>query len=187
MKGEFKSLKGQLLLDSGQLRGSFFHRSVVLVCHHDSDGAFGLVLNHPSDNKVGDVLVADLPDSVKEERLYIGGPVQTGALTYLHADTFLPDANVLANLSMGHSLDDLQDLATSFSTSRQLRCFAGYAGWTGGQLESEMERRAWLTHPASLELVFTNGAGEELWKRILTNKGWQYRLLADGPEDPSWN
>ncbi|HVK58492.1 MAG TPA: YqgE/AlgH family protein, partial [Candidatus Kapabacteria bacterium] len=138
-------------------------------------------------NKVGDVLVADLPDSVKEERLYIGGPVQTGALTYLHADTFLPDANVLANLSMGHSLDDLQDLATSFSTSRQLRCFAGYAGWTGGQLESEMERRAWLTHPASLELVFTNGAGEELWKIILTNKGWQYRLLADGPEDPSWN
>src|SRR5688572_3548421 len=44
MKGEFVSLKGQLLLDSGQLRGSFFHRAVVLICHHDSDGAFGLVV-----------------------------------------------------------------------------------------------------------------------------------------------
>jgi putative transcriptional regulator len=187
MKGEFQSLKGRLLLDSGQLRGSFFHRSVVLVCHHDSDGAFGLVLNHPTENKVGDVLVADLPETVKEERLYLGGPVQTNALTYLHSDTFLPDGNVMANLNMGHSLDELQDIATSFSGTRQWRCFAGYAGGTSGQLESEMERRAWLTHPASLELVFTSGAGETLWKKILTNKGWQYRLLAEGPEDLSWN
>ena len=186
MTGDFQSLKGQLLLDSGQLRGSFFHRSVVLICHHDSDGAFGLVLNHPTENKVGDVLVADLPDQLKEDRLFIGGPVQTNALTYLHSDTYLPDANVMANLSMGHSLDDLQDLATSFSPTRQVRCFAGYAGWTGGQLESEMERRAWLTHPASLDLVFGDGS-KELWKQILTRKGWKYRLIAEGPEDLSLN
>lgn len=184
--GEFQSLKGQLLLDSGQLRGSFFHRSVVLICHHDSDGAFGLVLNHPTENTIGDVLVADLPESVKEECLYIGGPVQTSALTYLHSDSFLPDGNVITNLSMGHSLDELQDIAASFSTTRQLRCFAGYAGWTGGQLESEMERRTWLTHPASLDIVFGNG-NKDLWKTILSAKGWQYRLLAEGPEDPSWN
>jgi putative transcriptional regulator len=88
---------------------------------------------------------------------------------------------------MGHSLDELQELAESFSANRQLRCFAGYAGWAGGQLESEMERRAWLTHPASLDLIFSDGAGEALWKKILTTKGWQYRLLAEGPEDLSWN
>jgi len=97
MAGEFRSLKGQLLLDSGQLRGSFFHRSVVLICHHDSDGAFGLVLNQPTEKKVGDVLVADLPETVKEQTLFIGGPVQTDALTYLHTDSFIPDANVLPN------------------------------------------------------------------------------------------
>ena len=185
MKGEFQSLKGQLLLDSGQLRGSFFHRSVVLICHHDSDGAFGLMLNHPTEKKVGDVLVADLSDELKDEVLYVGGPVQTNALTYLHTDTFLPDANVLPNLNMGHSLDDLQEIGGSFSPTRQIRCFAGYAGWTGGQLESEMERRAWLTHPASLDLVF-NGT-KDLWKKILTRKGWKYRLLAEGPEDLSAN
>src|SRR5262245_57514507 len=53
MAEEFPSLKGQLLLDSGQLRGSFFHRSVVLICHHDKEGAFGLVLNQPTENTVG--------------------------------------------------------------------------------------------------------------------------------------
>jgi len=186
MTGEFRSLKGQLLLDSGQLRGSFFHRSVVLICHHDTDGAFGLVLNQPTENKVGDALVADLPDHVKEQTLFVGGPVQTNALTYLHTDSFIPEANVLPNLSMGHSLDDLQDISESFSSTKQIRCFAGYSGWTGGQLESEMERKAWLVHPATIELAFATEP-KDLWKKILIAKGWKYRLLADTPEDLSWN
>ena len=186
MSEPFSSLRGQLLLDSGQLRGSIFHRSVVLICHHDADGAFGLVLNQPTENTVGDVLVADLPQQLKDETLYIGGPVQTNALTYLHSDAFLPDANVIPNLSMGHSLDELQELATNFSTTKKVRCFAGYAGWTGGQLESEMQRKAWLLHPASLELVFERNP-RELWTRILNSKGWKYRLLSQSPEDLSWN
>ena len=186
MAEEFRSLKGQLLLDSGQLRGSFFHRSVVLICHHDTDGAFGLVLNQPTENKVGDVLVADLSENLKEQTLYIGGPVQTNALTYLHSDAFLPDANVIANLSMGHSLDDLQEISEAFSSTRRIRCFAGYAGWTGGQLESEMQRKAWLLHPASLEIAFSSDS-QVLWKQILLKKGWKYRLLAETPEDLSWN
>jgi putative transcriptional regulator len=186
MAGEFRSLKGQLLLDSGQLRGSFFHRSVVLLCHHDSDGAFGLVLNQPTEKKVGDVLVADLPDALKEQPIFIGGPVQTNALTYLHADAFLPEGNVIPNLNMGHSLDDLQEISDTFSPTAQIRCFAGYAGWSGGQLESEMERKAWLVHPASVEIAFAAEA-KDLWRKILLQKGAKYRLLAQTPEDLSWN
>jgi putative transcriptional regulator len=186
MAEAFRSLKGHLLLDSGQLRGSFFHRAVVLICHHDAEGAFGIVLNQPSKNKVGDVLVADLSENLKDEILYLGGPVQTNALTFLHSDTYLPDANVISNLSMSHSLDELQELSQSFSPTRQVRCFAGYAGWTGGQLEGELERKAWLVHPASIELVFTSESAE-LWKKILLEKGWKYRLLAETPEDLSWN
>src|ERR1043166_1598729 len=56
-----KFLKGHLLLDGGDLGGSFFQRTVVLICQHDAEGAFGLILNKQTDNKVGDVLVADLP------------------------------------------------------------------------------------------------------------------------------
>lgn len=186
MAGEFRSLKGQLLLDSGQLRGSFFHRSVVLICHHDSEGAFGLVLNQPTENKVGDVLVADLPDAVKDQTIFIGGPVQTNALTYLHTDSFLPEPHVIPNLSMGHSLDDLQEITESFSATKQIRCFAGYAGWSGGQLESEMERKSWLVHPATIELAFASEP-KNLWQKILLEKGGKYRLLAQTPEDLSWN
>src|SRR5712672_3205193 len=66
MSDSEKFLKGKLLLDSGQLRGSFFQRTVVLVCEHNAEGAFGLVLNRSSGSKIGEMVVADLPDTLKE-------------------------------------------------------------------------------------------------------------------------
>ena len=101
-------------------------------------------------------------------------------------DAFLPEANVMPNLSMGHSLDDLQELSQSFSPTRQIRCYAGYAGWSGGQIEGELKRKAWLVHPASIELVFCSEPGS-LWKTILKGKGGKDRLLAESPEDISFN
>lgn len=186
MSEESKYLKGQLLLDSGQLRGSFFERKVVLICQHDAEGAFGLVLNKATGNKVGEMVVADLPDSLKECPLYLGGPVQPTALSFLHSDAFIPDANVISNLSLGHSLDSLVEIGESFSSTRKIRMFAGYAGWSPGQLEDEMKRKAWLTHPASLDLVFETKP-EELWQFVLRQKGWRYKLLSQMPEDLSLN
>src|SRR5690242_10142408 len=130
MAEEGKFLKGQLLLDSGQLRGSFFQRTVVLICQHDAEGAFGLVLNRATGSNAGEMIVADLPEQLKSHPLYLGGPVQPSALSFLHADTFIPDANVLPNLSLGHSLDTLVEMGESFSATRKLKLFAGYAGWS---------------------------------------------------------
>jgi putative transcriptional regulator len=187
MAEKFTSLKGQLLLDSGQLTGSFFHRSVVLICQHDGEGALGLVLNRPTENKVGEALTAELPDSLKEHTLYLGGPVQPTALSYLHNDSFIPDANVMTNLELGHSLDSLVELGQSFSPTKQVRLFAGYAGWAAGQLEDEMKRSAWISHPASVDLVF-HAESKGLWRRILRQKeDWRYMLLSDIPDDLSWN
>jgi putative transcriptional regulator len=181
-----KFLKGQLLLDSGQLSGSFFQHTVVLICQHDPEGAFGLVLNRVTGSNAGEMIVADLPDQLKSCPLYLGGPVQPSALSFLHTDSFVPDANVMPNLSLGHSLDTLVELAESFSATKKIKMFAGYAGWSPGQLEQEMKRKAWLTHPASLDLVFETKP-EQLWQKILSQKGWRYRLLAQMPEDPSLN
>lgn len=181
-----KSLKGHLLLDSGQLSGSFFARTVILICQHDEDGAFGLVLNRPTGTRVGDALVADLPEFLKEQPLYLGGPVQPTAMSFLHSDLYLPDANVMPNLSLGHSLDELMELGESFSATRRIKLFAGYSGWAPGQLEDELRRKAWLTHPASLDLVFAEDTST-LWARILQQKGWRYRLLAQIPDDPTLN
>jgi putative transcriptional regulator len=179
-------LKGQLLLDSGQLRGSFFQRTVVLICQHDAEGAFGLVLNRTAGGKVGEAIVADLPEQIKGCPLYLGGPVQPAALSFLHTDTLIPDANVLPNLNLGHSVDELIDIGESYSSTQKVKLFAGYAGWSPGQLEDEMKRKAWLTHPGSVELVFDTSP-DQLWQTILRQKGWKYRLLAQMPEDLSSN
>jgi putative transcriptional regulator len=183
---DFKSLKGQLLLDNGRLQGSFFHRTVLLICQHDEEGAFGLVLNRPMGKQVGEALTANLSDVLKTQELFLGGPVQPQALSYLHADDFLPDANVLPNLSLDHSIDNLIDLGDSFSTTQKLKIFAGYAGWSPGQLDDEMKRDTWLIHPASPDLVFCENP-EDLWPGILKEKGWKYRLISQQPDDLSQN
>ena len=182
-----KFLQGKLLLDSGQLGGSFFQRTVLLVCKHDAEGAFGLVLNRSVGKTVGDLIIADLPEPLKAAPLYLGGPVQPGALSYLHTDSFIPEADVLPNLALGHSLDDLLEIGEAFSATKKVRMFAGYAGWSPGQLESEMKRKSWITFPASVELVFETPP-EQLWQKVLQSKGgWKNKLLSQMPEDLSWN
>jgi putative transcriptional regulator len=187
MAEKSRNLQGQLLLDSGLLGGSFFQHTVILICKHDGEGAFGLVLNRALGKTVGEMIVADLPELLKGSPLYVGGPVQPGALSYLHTDAFLGEADVLPNLALGHSLDDLVEIGSSFSTTKKVRLFAGYAGWSPGQLEGEMKRKSWLTYPASLNLVFETPP-EQLWQRILKSKGgWKNKLLSQMPEDLSWN
>jgi putative transcriptional regulator len=181
-----QSLKGQFILDNGRLRGTFFHRTVILLCQHDAEGAFGLVINRSTGSKVGQALTSNLPATLKELPLFLGGPVQPQALSYLHSDAFLPDANVISNLNVDHSLDSLVEVAESYSATLKLKVFAGYAGWSPGQLDDEMKRNTWLVHPASLDLVF-HPSPEGLWQMILRQKGWKHRLIAEQPEDLSWN
>jgi putative transcriptional regulator len=94
---------------------------------------------------------------------------------------------VLPNLALGHSLDELVDIGESFSTGKKVKMFAGYAGWSPGQLGDEMKRKSWLTFPASLELVFETPP-DQLWQKILKSKGgWKNKLLSQMPDDLSLN
>jgi putative transcriptional regulator len=131
MSEPVKTLKGKLLLDGGDLTGSFFHRSVLLICEHNAEGAFGLVLNRSSGSKVGELIVADLPETLKFAPLFLGGPVQPTALSFLHSDNFIPDANVFPNLNLGHSLDDLLEIGESFTPPEALwqKILKSKGGW----------------------------------------------------------
>ena len=150
----FQSLQGKLLLDGGSLSGSFFNRTVVLICQHSSDGAFGLVLNRGAERTVGEAITEDLPERIGEQDLWVGGPVQPASLSYLHSDDFLPEANVLPNLNLNHSVEDLADLGGSFSITQKVRVFAGYSGWGAGQLDGEIANGDWFNAPADEMIVF---------------------------------
>jgi putative transcriptional regulator len=186
MKGGFQSLQGYLLLDAGGMYGSCFHHKVIMMCQHSPEGAFGLVLNQPNDKRIGDVLPLDMPIPLKNQHTRSGGPVDETSVHILHSDAFMFQGNVMNNLSLVQDPNELSDLANSVNPDHKIEVFLGYSGWGPGQLESELARKSWLVCQAKTELVFSN-PDEVAWREILRSLNWEHRLLADSPDDLSWN
>jgi putative transcriptional regulator len=170
-------MSGQLLIASPSM-SDYFRRTVILVVEHAEQGAFGLVLNRPSESTLGEA-VPDLAELIgPEHTLHVWGPVQENAITAVgeHADP--TDATKLIVGSVGMvDLDSPPDLS-------RVKVFAGYAGWGPGQLDAELEAEAWITEPAHPDDPFAEG---DLWARVLDRKGDEYALLARMPSDPSLN
>jgi putative transcriptional regulator len=180
-----ESLAGQLLIASPSLQDPNFSRTVVLVSLHSGDGAMGVVLNRPSAVSVGDAVPA-LEDAVAEEEpVYVGGPVQPTSIVCL-AEFLEPSAAGLLVIGrIGFPAPDAGVEQLAEVTVRR-RVFAGYAGWSEGQLDAELEQGDWIAHAALAEDVFTD-MPEELWSRVLTRKGGRYALIARMPPDPTVN
>ncbi len=182
--GEVESLRGKLLIAGAGLWDPNFRRTVVLVGHHDTEGAVGVVLNRATEISVAEAVppLADLVDL--GERLFFGGPVQPRAAVVV-ADLVEQDrVDVLAFDSIGF-LPEEADRET-LGDIRRARVFAGYASWGAGQLDSEMEEGSWITEPARAEDVFTLEP-EHLWEEVLRRKGREFDLLRLMPVDPSLN
>jgi len=178
-----ESLQGQLLVAGPDLWDPNFRRSVVLIGHHDEEGAVGVVLNRASDVSVVEAAptLAELagPGAV----LYLGGPVQTEAAVVV-VDFAQPDrAGLLALGSIGFLVGEDPDTAGGIERAR---IFAGYAGWGPGQLEAELEEDSWILEPALPSDVFTERP-DRLWADVLRRKGSEYDIMALMPDDPSLN
>jgi putative transcriptional regulator len=172
-----ESLTGKLLIASPSMP-DYFHRSVIAMIEHSDEGAFGLILNRPSETMVGEAS-PELGELIGHEHLlYVGGPVQPNAITAIGE---YPDPSAASRLLVGNvgmvDLDDPPDLA-------RLRVFVGYAGWSAGQLDDELEQEAWIVDEIHPDDPF----GEhDLWAAVLDRKGGEYSLLARMPPDPSVN
>ena len=172
-----ESLTGKLLIASPDMP-DYFHRSVIALIEHSEEGAFGLVLNRPSETMVGEAS-PELAELIGDEHLlFVGGPVQPNAVTAIGE---YPDPSAASRLLVGNvgmvDLDDLPELA-------RLRVFVGYAGWSAGQLEGELEQEAWIVEEIHPDDPF---AEDDLWAAVLHRKGGEYSLLARMPPDPSVN
>ncbi|HEX3452548.1 MAG TPA: YqgE/AlgH family protein [Solirubrobacteraceae bacterium] len=180
-----ESLAGQLLLASPALLDPNFERTVVLIAMHGVEGAMGVVLNRPSDSTVA-VAAPQLEQAISDsEPIYVGGPVQPDSIVLLAEFIDPAPAGVLVLGRIGFPAPDA-DLDELAQATDRVRAFAGFAGWTEGQLEEEIDRGDWIAQPALPEDVFTD-ASDELWSRALTRMGGSYALLARMPRDPSVN
>jgi putative transcriptional regulator len=176
------SLAGKLLVSAPSLHDPNFRRTVVLMSHHDEDGAMGLVLSRPSPLTVADAVpsLADLPGA---ESLYVGGPVQTDSIVAL-VELEEPDESVPPIIgAIGYLPGEggIEGLEIA-----RARVFAGYSGWGPGQLEAELDEPSWIVVRAEPDDVFAADP-DELWHRVLNRKGGKYRLIATMPFDPSRN
>jgi putative transcriptional regulator len=173
------SLRGSLLVATPALLDPNFARTVVLVAEHGEDGAMGVVLNRPSGTSVGDAVPELASLAGEEEPLYVGGPVATNAVIALAEVEDPGDASELLLGDVGF----VQDPAVP---TKRGRVFLGYAGWSPGQIESELGEQSWIVVPAEPDDVFSEDPGE-LWSRVLRRQGGGLALLATMPLDPSLN
>ncbi len=174
------SLAGSLLLAHPKLRDPNFHRSVILMSLHNGDGAMGVVLNRPLGKHLGELNGDFALGPLASTPLFGGGPVQTEQLLLV---AWEPQEDGF-RLHFGIEPDRAAQLAGEPGT--HVRAFLGYAGWSAGQLEGELEQNTWVVADIPgglLELP----QDTSLWTRVLTHLGEDWRLLANEPDDTSRN
>lgn len=183
-------LDGQLLVAMPGMSDSRFARSVVYVCAHSPDGAMGIVVNQRA-RKVSfsDLLVQldvigpeeaiRLPSRTGAIQVLKGGPVETGRGFVLHsADFFIDNSTLPINegISLTATVDILRAIARGDGPDQAMLAL-GYAGWSPGQLEEEIQQNGWLTVPAEPSLLFDNDL-EGKYSRALRTLGVDPAMLS---------
>jgi len=164
-----------------QLVDPNFKRSVILILHHDTEGAFGLVVNDP--------LSIDLPDFAQSQNLrchsnllsnqvFCGGPVEPYRGWILHSDEDTQEKqDVLPGLYLSGSNETLKFFMEQ--GVKPFRFLLGYAGWGAGQLEKELEDGSWITATPEPKYVFYDNP-DDTWNGILHDMGVDPASLALG-------
>jgi len=175
-------LTGQLLVAMPSMRDPRFQRTVIYLCAHSPDGAMGLVVNR----LIGSITFPDLLEQLgidsksldKEIRVHFGGPVESGRGFVLHTNDYEQDATLQVSDYVGltATVDILRDLASGGGPRRSLLAL-GYAGWSPGQLDAEIQANGWLTVSADEALVFDSELDDK-WQRAISKLGFDLTMLS---------
>lgn len=184
-----ESLAGQLLVAT-PATGSFFERSVVLLLHHDQDGAMGITLNKPMEAQVSAVLPEWQPHVTPPGVLFKGGPVQLdsaiGVVSVPGGEAAQTEALGISMLFGGLALVDLDaPPPVVVPELAGLRIFVGYAGWDSGQLEAELIEGGWYVVEREPRDPFHESA--DLWRDVLVRQRNSLSLLANYTSHPEEN
>lgn len=178
--------KGRLLLSEPLMGDFYFGRSVVLLAEHNDEGSFGLVLNKPLDKKFNDV-VLDFPSF--DGSLFIGGPVETNSLFFIHTmgDIVEGALEIGSGMYWGGDIDIIKELILLKKiTANDIRFSVGYSGWSPDQLKAELKRNSWLVSKnVNKDLLKIDP--QLMWKELLVPMGNQYSHWPKFPADPNLN
>ncbi len=177
------SARHRLLVSLPRLTDANFSRTVVYLLEHNEDGAFGLVLNRPTDHPLSHALAMWSAHLAAPGVLFEGGPVQQDGFVGIARidgtpdnESWAPIGNGLATIDLALPPDGLRDRLGV------VRVFRGYAGWGPGQLDDELDLDAWLVAEPTDSDLFT-GAPAALWRNVLARQPGRLAWLADFPDD----
>jgi putative transcriptional regulator len=176
---------GKVIVAEPFLGDPNFERSVVLVCEHNDEGSFGLVLNNVSKNTIGDVI----DDIYVDFPLFIGGPVEQNTLHFVHRlGHLIEDSIDLGNgIFWSGDFESVKSLLNIGSIkSEDIRFFIGYSGWGAGQLNNELAQNTWIISDINADLLFEEYT-PQFWRTILKRMGGDYKILSNYPVDPRLN
>lgn len=179
--------KGTILIATPDVESGLFFRSVILVCEHNQNGSFGLVINKKLDLDLPEEIVSIQNLSNPHIGMRAGGPVQTNQMMLLHTSNKLPTQTmqVCEDVFLGGDLQFLQE-AMSDANGPEINLYFGYAGWGAGQLEREFLDGGWFLQQANSRIVF-RVQPEKMWSLLLREMGGKYASLSMIPEDLSVN
>lgn len=179
--------KGTFLVATPDIEGSIFFRSVLLICEHNENGSFGLVINKSIELELPEEVLNMKNLENPQVRILSGGPIQTNQMMLLHtSDTISKQTlKICDDVYLGGDLSFLQESLTDKSGPQINLCF-GYSGWGATQLEREFLDGHWFIYPASKKLIFDTPI-DKLWQIILREMGGKYASLSMIPEDLSLN
>jgi putative transcriptional regulator len=175
---------GRLLIAGPSLGDANFDRTIVYLLEHGPEGAFGVVVNRPSEFPVGDALPFWAAAVGQPPVVFSGGPVEAGValgLARVHETIDCPGWSVVDG-TIG-SVDLSMDPEAIAAGIEIARVFVGYAGWAAAQLDEEVAGGAWLVVDAEPDDLFTP-APEHLWGEVLRRDSAQAAMAAS---NPSWN
>lgn len=176
-------LTGRLLLAMPAMGDPRFHKAVIYMCAHDEHGAMGLVINHTLPGIDLSQLLAQLNINPENENtpdtpVMSGGPVETARGFVLHTNDFSQEDTIKIDeeFSVTGTIDALKAIAGGDGPEKML-FILGYAGWSAGQLDEEIQQNAWLVTDADPDLIF-QAPPEEKWTEGVKKLGFDPGMLS---------
>lgn len=172
MKIDINNLTAMFLIAVPGLKDPNFERTVVLICDHTKDGAFGLVVNRVLLSSFVPLLNGlDIKESLVDLPVFYGGPVkpEQGYILYSPTGSYYPSIKINDNLALTTTKEILFDIAAGKGPKEFLFAL-GFAGWAPGQLEYELTIDSWLVAPINNKIIFNMPVGER-WKAAADSIG----------------
>lgn len=180
---------GDFLIATPAMRDANFHRTVILICDHDQQGTFGLVLNRSTGIPIEKVFEQLDPEIAEACSLFFGGPVDQERVFAVRRGVpdEVPGDEVGNGMFLPKDLaESVEQICSGDELLKQYRFFVGYSGWGAGQLEQELQEQSWITVSGIEDLIFETEP-DQLWSQALRSLGGEQTLWSMMPADPEWN